>query len=142
MGKTNYDIVPAAKAGKDAKTTTGNFSTDHYRREFPRMYAPYTGHLPARLERILHAAFREGRISQVIYSYSTPIAWLDGDTWIVPDVTYSATTSSKHQSQLWKLSNVKYVPWDAGQSEYAQILAGATVYTRRYGKPYGTYKAA
>lgn len=32
----------------------------------------------------------------VVYSYDTPIAWLTGNTWHVPQVHYSAT-SNKHQ---------------------------------------------
>lgn len=36
----------------------------------------------------------------VVYSYTTPIAWLNADgTWTVPDVKYSVTTS-RHQSKI------------------------------------------
>jgi hypothetical protein len=33
----------------------------------------------------------------VVYSYWTPIAWFDGETWTIPDVKYSPTTS-RHQN--------------------------------------------
>ena len=37
-------------------------------------------------------------IDYVIYSYSTPIAWLHGDgEWAMPDAKYSVTTT-KHQT--------------------------------------------
>jgi hypothetical protein len=140
--RTNSDMVTAALRGVNARTTSGAMSTDHYRPEFTRWAAPYSGYLPDRLIRILNEAFRQGRISQVIYSYSTPIAWRDGDTWIIPEVTYSQTTSSKHQSQLYRLPGRKYIPGDAGHSEYAQILSGEAVYEYREGdrrrRYYGT----
>ena len=54
-------------------------------------------------------AARDAVISYVIYSYETPIAWrqiagwqLDGAAeyeWVVPKVTYSATTT-KHQNKV------------------------------------------
>jgi hypothetical protein len=115
-------------------------STDHYRPEFRRSYAPYYGYLPSRLRKILDERFRAGAISQVIYSYSTPIAWLDGDVWIVPDVRYSATTSTKHQSQLYRIRNDRYIPADAGMDEYMQVLKGLAEYSRGYGYKLGTYR--
>lgn len=126
--RTNEGMVTLALRGQSGVTTSGNMSTDHYRPGFTRYGAPYRGYLPERLARLLDTAFSEGRISQVIYSYSTPIAWRDGDTWIIPDVRYSATTSSKHQSQLYRLRG-RYIPGDAGPDEYAQVLAGRAVYT-------------
>lgn len=33
----------------------------------------------------------------VVYSYSTPIAWFDGETWTIPPIKYSPTTS-RHQN--------------------------------------------
>lgn len=121
---TNRDIVGLAIAGRNAKTATGNMSTDHYRPEFTRSVAPHCGYLPQRLRDILDASFRAGAIDQVIYSYSTPIAWRDNGQWIIPRVTYSQTTSSKHQSQLYRLSNAEYIPWDCSMEEYLRVIAG------------------
>lgn len=135
MGYTNYDIVTAALHGKDATTTTGNMSTDHYREGFPRYGAPYTGQLSRRLSEILSKRFRAGAIRQVIYSYSTPIAWLDGDTWVVPDARYSITTSSKHQSQLYRLPFIVSIPRDCGQNEYLRYISRQMVYTGNSTRP-------
>jgi len=39
--------------------------------------------------------------SYAVYSYGTPIAWLNEDgVWICPDVKYSVTTS-KHQGRIF-----------------------------------------
>ena len=39
--------------------------------------------------------------SYAVYSYGTPIAWLnEDDMWIMPDITYSVTTS-KHQGKIF-----------------------------------------
>jgi len=127
---TNAHIVPAAINGQTLDA--GNFWTTN-----DTKYGP-TGHLPSRLAAILRA--RSAHIAQVIYSYSTPIAWLDNGVWIVPNVTYSATTSSKHQSQLRWARNL---PWDAGMDEYLQVIAGATKYVPNpRNQSVGTYVAA
>lgn len=127
MSHTNETIVTMALRGKNAHNGRGSMSTDHYRADFTRYGAPYVGHLPPRLVEILHARFTAGAITQVIYSYSTPIAWLDGDVWVVPEVTYSATTSSKHQSQLYRLHPL-YIPRDAGMEEYMRVISGYARY--------------
>ena len=137
--RTNADIVPFALRGVSAATTTHNMSTDHFRVGTTRTWAPYIGILPLRLVDILHQRFHAKAIRQVIYSYCTPIAWLDGETWVVPDVSYSATTSSKHQSQLWRLRDSVSIPWDCGIEEYQRVLEGHMVYSRGYGNKLGTY---
>lgn len=124
---TNADIVTHAQFGRDAVTTSGNMSTDAYRAGFSRAGAPYVGYLPRRLQGILHERFRAGAIVQVIYSYATPIAWLDAGCWIIPEVSYSVTTGGKHQSQLYRLRG-EYIPRDAGLDEYMQVLNGRTRY--------------
>lgn len=63
---------------------------------------------------------RDESIVQVIYSYSTPIAWLDAGQWVVPDVSYSVTTA-RHQSYLWPL-NYELVPWDCSMDEYMRVM--------------------
>lgn len=52
------------------------------------------GRLPADYRQSIDGA------TYVIYSYATPIAWLDANgVWQVPDVKYSVTTS-RHQSLI------------------------------------------
>ncbi len=102
------------------------------------------GYLPHYLTRIMRE--RGDSIVQVIYSYSTPIAWLDAGCWIIPDVTYSTTTSTKHQTHLWRLRG-EYIPWDAGMDEYMRVLNGHARYIRParrgdYGRYVGTGVAA
>src|SRR5690625_697921 len=65
-----------------------------------------TGYLPAEWrERLREAQDRAGDGLYVVYSYSTPIAWWDGEQWTQPDVKYSATTS-RHQG---------LTPWDGAR---------------------------
>lgn len=78
----------------------------------------HRGALPGALTRIM--SDRAESITQVIYSYSTPIAWLDAGQWVVPDVRYSNTTG-KHQSYLRGL-NYELVPWDCPLDEYMRVL--------------------
>lgn len=77
-----------------------------------------SGELPTRLARIMRE--RDDSIVQVIYSYLTPIAWLDAGQWIVPLVSYSITTG-KHQSYLSVL-DYELVPWDCSLDEYLRVL--------------------
>lgn len=136
MSYTNYDIVTQAMKNREASTSTGNMST------VPAKSYYYTGHLSERLRNILNQRAMRGHISQVIYSYGTPIAWLDNGKWIVPDVAYSITTSSKHQSQLYRLPNISYIPWDESLIKYEEkILTGELIYVRGYGK-LGSYAKA
>ena len=137
--RTNADIVPLALRGVSAATKTGNMSTDHYPVGTKSPWAPYVGYLPKRLRVILNQRFKAGTIRQVIYSYSTPIAWLDGETWVVPDVRYGPTTSTKHQSQIWRLRDSVSIPWDCGTEEYQRVLDGLMIYSRGYGNKLGTY---
>lgn len=78
------------------------------------------GYLPDRLRKIVMK--RADSITQVIYSYNTPIAWLDAGVWVRPVVSYSVTTS-KHQSYLWPL-NAEIIPWDCALNEYGRIMNG------------------
>lgn len=59
------------------------------------------GRLPAEYVEIFRAAQDAGRLVYVVYSYATPIAWVeetmtDGERWIIPEVKYSVTTTN-HQ---------------------------------------------
>lgn len=155
-GYTNADIVPLALGGKTATTQNGRgaFSTNFYRVGFTRYGAPYVGYLPKVWARHLNARFADGKIRQVIYSYATPIAWLDEEHgWIVPRVTYSATTSTRHQSQLWRLRSERHIelPWDATDEDLDRVIKGEIVFYRagKYGsgdwagtRPGPNYKAA
>lgn len=112
----NRDVVEYAIRGLTAEGY-GNTST------MPSRYG--FGYLPYRLSNLL---FERGKnIRQTIYSYGTPIAWLDGDMWIIPDVRYSVTTG-KHQGYLWRLPNHHRIPYDISMSEYLRVLEGKTVY--------------
>jgi len=129
--QTNAQIVPLALKGMEGETTTGNMSTDSYRVGFERRL-PFQGHMPTNWANLLDWRFRAGRVAQVIYSYSTPIAWLDADHgWIIPNVTYSPTTSSKHQTHLWKLGGrLIDAPDDATEEDMRRVLAGELVFVR------------
>lgn len=62
-------------------------------------YSSYVGHLPTRFRESYHATAPHAH-QFVVYSYDTPIAWLNEDgSWSVPDTKYSMTTS-RHQSHL------------------------------------------
>jgi hypothetical protein len=55
----------------------------------------YVGYLPKGFHESL------SRADYVVYSYFTPIGWHVPDHgWVIPEVTYSATTSSHHAPQL------------------------------------------
>lgn len=135
---TNANIILHAQYGKDAQTTTGNMSTDSFRPGFTRHAAPHVGQLPKPWERVLNGMFRDGVISQVIYSYSTPIAWkVIGRGWIIPIETYSPTTSTRHQTHLWRLKGEHiYLPYDATEEDAMRVMAGIMEFTRdRSGRP-------
>lgn len=123
--QVNDSIVGHARRGERAETTTGNMST-----EPGRMY--YTGYLPNKLVQAF-ASVRD-EINQVIYSYSTPIAVLVRGVWIIPNVTYSATTSSKHQTHLYQLGG-RSVPWDCSPEELQRVIDGYMVFTHNGTKP-------
>lgn len=132
---TNREIATMAKRHISA-VGRGAMSTDFYRDGFSHYGAPYRGHLPQRLANILDARFIAGTIRQVVYSYSTPIAWQDGEVWIRPHVSYSVTTA-KHQGSLYPLAPLD-IPADAGMDEYLRVLEGHAVFHPHAGN-LGTY---
>lgn len=138
---TNELVITRALQGKDYDNGGQAFHTHSLT---PNQWIPGAGHswMSRRLSEILSLRQHAGHVTQVIMSYNTVIAWLDDDVWIVPDAVYSQTTSARHQSQLYKLPNVRYIPRDAGISEYAQVISGKAVYSRGYGGKLGTYRAA
>lgn len=145
MGYTNSSIVPAAMAGIDRETQNGNMSTQRVTSTY---FAHYTGQMPKVWARHFADRVRSAHITQVIFSYSTPIAWFDREHgWIIPAVTYSATTSSKHQSQLhpgWNRPGLTdprrvYVPWDATADDLARVMDQKMSFvTDRQGRAIGT----
>ena len=126
----NNDVMRHFLYGGNVTNRTGSFSAEHFRTEFPRVGAPCVGYLPHRLVGILNQRFRDGAIDAVVSSYSTPIAWRDSGVWIVPDVRYSITTSSKHQAHLYRLHGRHILlPYDASEEEIDRVLDGLMVYT-------------
>ena len=125
MYRTANQSIPAAAArGIDAEGygSLSTRSTPHgiYRGGYQ------TGRLPHRLTSIMRE--RADSIVQVIYSYGTPIAWLDAGAWIIPDVRYSVTTG-KHQGYLWSLSGRVSVPADVSLTGYLRLLNGQDIYS-------------
>ncbi len=58
--------------------------------------ATSTGQLPAEWAALYHSSV----VTYTVFSYNTPIAWAVGyAAWVVPPVSYSATTSG-HQGKL------------------------------------------
>jgi len=137
MSYTNSQIVTAALSGKDAENGRGSMSTEQGRSIFISM-----GYLPTRLKDILRSRAHAGHVDQIIYSYATPIAWLDEGAWVVPTVTYSITTSAKHQTHLYRLPNRVGVPWDCGQEDYLAFIGGTSRYVHNYRGGVGTVVAA
>lgn len=124
--RTNLDIVSHALCGDNARTTTGNMSTE------ARKPHIQWSQLPRPLRRTLGEL--SYKVKQTIYSYSTPIAVLIDGVWLVPDVKYSATTGSKHQSKLHYLPDLQYIPWDATVEDVQRVVAGFMEYSRATGK--------
>ncbi len=125
----NRNVINYAMRGLDADGYGAVWT-----RSTPRgiRYSGYrTGYLPRALAKLM--SDRADSIVQVIYSYGTPIAWLDAGAWVVPSVTYSVTTS-KHQSSLWKLPARVGIVWDTPLDEYLRVLNGQMVY--RNGRTY------
>ncbi|AWY05832.1 hypothetical protein SEA_PIONEER3_4 [Microbacterium phage Pioneer3] len=126
---TNSQIVPLALMGGQGETTTGNMSVSD---RTGRRYMGDTGQMPRPWARLIDERAQAGAVSMVIYSYSTPIAWRDADYgWVIPNVTYSVTTSAKHQNQLWRLRGTTYyMPWDATAEDARRVLSGELAFVR------------
>ena len=58
------------------------------------------GWLPTEHADALLADHRKGRVTYIVWSYGTPIAWhATRRGWVIPDVSYSRTTS-RHQGEV------------------------------------------
>lgn len=126
--QTNAQIVALALNGIEGETTTGNMSTENRDR---LGCAGSRGHLPNSWARLYFDRAADRAILRVIYSYSTPIAWLDRDYgWIIPRVTYSVTTSAKHQSQLYRIRDARNLamPWDATPEDAQRVMDGRMLF--------------
>ena len=83
------------------------------------------GRMPHALYEIVNE--RRHEILQVIYSFGTPIAWLDAGAWIVPKVRYSVTTSKIQYKARTMLPAVIEIPSDCTLEEYLTVLNGRKI---------------
>lgn len=74
-----------------------DFNAGNMRGEHDRPWNRYGNWLPEWAQEL----YQDQEILYTVYSYATPIGWYDGsrDTWVIPKISYSATTS-RHQGQL------------------------------------------
>lgn len=99
-GKGRTDILDLAAWLKDHELFTN--AGDTFRGltpvMVPRGWGEF-GQLPEDWKRTLTARFDV--IAYFVYSYRTPIAWFDKDanSWIMPEHTYS-TTTTRHQAAI------------------------------------------
>lgn len=125
MALTNSQVVPAIAAGRDAENGTGSFWGSGSPSRWTRAHR---GYIPEKVGRALDAvAEKHGGIEAIVMSYATPIAVKIAGVWLRPDVSYSATTSTRHATHLWQLG-CRWLPWDASAQDVADVIAGYTVY--------------
>lgn len=121
MTKVNErGILVAACKGEDADGY-GSAST----RNIEGGVGMACGRMPWALDEIVNE--RRHEILQVIYSYGTPIAWLDAGAWIVPKVRYSVTTSKIQYKARATLPAVIEIPSDCTLEEYLAVLNGRKI---------------
>lgn len=128
MALTNSQVVPAIAAGR-AENGVSNGTGSFWGTSNPSRFARVNrGYIPHAVGSALDAvAEKHGGVQAIIFSYATPIAVKIAGAWLRPDVTYSATTSSRHQSQLWQL-DAKWLPADASVDDVENVIAGFVVY--------------
>lgn len=134
-GLTNDEVVTAAREGRHGHNGRVSFQTypvDGFSARFGYS-APHIGWMPESWENIYRERFGAGKVSQVLVSFQTTIAWLDADYgWIMPDVTYSTITSSKHQSPGGRLLATRpAMPADATLEDARRVLSGELVFTSK-----------
>lgn len=134
MALTNSQVVPAIAAGR-AENGVSNGTGSFWGTSNPSRFARVNrGYIPHAVGSALDAvAEKHGGVQAIIFSYATPIAVKIAGVWLRPDVTYSATTSSRHQSQLWQL-DARWLPWDATAQDVEDVIAGYVEYDPRSGK--------
>lgn len=119
---TNRDARPLIRERVEFKTRTGTFSGEKH---VPGYVVFGTGYLPRAYA--VHGKLNDA--DYIVYSYATPIAWHLADGWVIPDVRYSSTTSSRHMPNLpYGEPMSRYhlpAPWHMGLSKTAgDILRG------------------
>lgn len=86
---TNYRTAVAAIQGqKDFSNSNGTFSgrtVVHGNAEYGQLGREYW-------DRFSNAVAAG---TYVVFSYRTPIAWTEGDTWVAPSTKYSVTTAKQ-----------------------------------------------
>lgn len=128
MALTNSQVVPAIAAGRDAENGTGSFWGSGSPSRWTRANR---GYIPEKVGRAMDAVAEEnGGIEAIVMSYATPIALKIAGVWLRPDVSYSATTSTRHATHLWQLG-CRWLPADATAQDVADVIAGYTVYDPR-----------
>lgn len=136
-GLTNEEVVSAAMRRAEGHNGRDSFSTepgDWY------LFAP-VGRMPKPWAAAFRERFAARKVEHILFSFATPIAWLDADYgWVMPAVRYSQITSSKHQSPAWRLRAARpYLPWDATTEDARRVLAGELIFvTDRQGRATGT----
>lgn len=108
----NSPVIAKALAARQPFAVT-NFMATNEPTEWDTM-----GQLPSSFRWELESHLTDHRITYVVYSYQTPIAWvIDGSQVVIPRVTYSLTTG-RHQALVREhltipAQPVKYtVTWD------------------------------
>lgn len=95
----NRDAVDLVPELKPFRNSTGSFWAVEGQHADNR-----TGEMPDHLRDEYLTLFNWGFIDYVVYSYDTPIAWFcNRSGWHNPKHYYSNTTSTKHQTHLWKI---------------------------------------
>ena len=131
MALTNYQVVPAIAAGRDAKNGTGSFWGSGSPSRWTRANR---GYIPRRVAESLDAvAERHGGIEAIVMSYATPIAVKIAGVWLRPDVRYSTTTSTQHAPYLGQLG-CRWLPRDASAQDVEDVIAGYVEYDPADGK--------
>ena len=124
MSLTNSQVIPEILRGRDAENGRGSFWGSGSPSRWTRVER---GYIPRRVAESLDAvAEKHGGLQAIIFSYATPIAVKIAGVWLRPDVTYSATTSSRHAPHL--PASCRWLPWDASVEDVENVLAGFTVY--------------
>lgn len=143
-GLTNPQVVAAARAGRFGINGGENYQTypvDDFRARYGYT-APHLGWMPDSWVRIFRERYGMGKVSQVLVSFGTTIAWKDADYgWIMPDVSYSVITTIHHQGKAragWNRTGLgawePAMPWDATIEDARRVLSGELVFiSKGYG---------
>lgn len=134
----NSKVVDSALESMEARNHTGSFWTD------AGINARHISELgDSWLSRQLRTALLELKndIVQTIYSYETPIAFKINGVWLRVHQSFSNTTNTKHQPNLYKLPGLKDIMFDATADDIRRIVSGLMVFNPHTGK-HGSLVAA